>query len=93
MAVDREFDVYSLAVSVPWNLCNRAVGWRSGDEGDGRAGDRAAGQAATGQESLWSKKLQKPLLSTRFLRHPCDSYSVLKIKIRNFERGFKFEPK
>ena len=51
MAVDREFDVYSLAVGVPWNLCNRAVGWRSGrsaDEGDGRSGSRAAGQAASG---------------------------------------------
>ena len=52
MAVDREFDVYSLAVGVPWNPCKRAVGWRSGDEGDGRAGGRAAGQAENGQGSI-----------------------------------------
>ena len=28
MAVDREFGVYSWALGVPWNPCNRAVGWR-----------------------------------------------------------------
>ena len=61
MAVDREFDVYSLAVGVPWNPCKRAVGWRSGDEGDGRAGGRAAGQAASGQGSPWSKKASKTI--------------------------------
>ena len=56
MAVDREFDVYSLAVGVPWNLCKRAVGWRLGDERDGRAGGRAARQAASGQGSVEGAK-------------------------------------
>ena len=70
MAVDREFDVYSLAVGVPWNPCKRAVGWRSGDEGDGRAGGRAAGEAASGQGSPWSKKASKTIGFYRFSETP-----------------------
>ena len=29
MAVDREFDVFCLAMGVPWNLCDREVGWQT----------------------------------------------------------------
>ena len=67
MAVDQEFDVFSsLARGIPWNLCNQAVGWRSGGEGDDRAGDRAAGQAPSGGKRTGrrrgSKKLEKPIV-------------------------------
>ena len=93
----QEFYVYSLAVTAPWNPCNRAVRWRWGDEGDGRAGGQAAGQAACGQGSVEGAPRPKNHLKTyvfvRFLKHRCDSHTVLKLKIRNLNTCLKFEPK
>ena len=67
--------------------CARAmremVGWAVGPPGRRQVDREAPDQ----------KKLQKPVFFIRFLRHPCDSHAVLKLKIRNFERGLKFEPK
>ena len=51
------------------------------------------GRQQVDREAPGQKKLQKTLFFTRFLRHPCDSHTVLKLKIRNFDRGLKFEPK
>ena len=44
-------------------------------------------------EALGQQNNQKPLVFVCFLKHPCDSHTVLKLEIRNFDRGLKFEPK
>ena len=50
----------------------------------GQPGRRQVDREAPGQ-----KKFQKPVFFTCFLRHPCDSHTVLKLKIRNSERGLQ----
>ena len=86
MAVDREFDVYSLAVGVPWNPCNRAVRWRSGErEMVGQAvwlpGRQPA--AASGQGSVKDAKSLKKnkVFSNIFIKDCC----CLHVFSRHFE--------
>ena len=77
MAVDREFGVYSWALGVPWNPCNRAAEQAPDDEGDGRVGGGAAGQAPSG--GRWtgqpreSKKLENQYVLEHFTSKCCFS--------------------
>ena len=76
MAVDREFGVYSWALGVPWNPCNRAAGQAPDDEGDGRVGGGAEGQArpaaADGQGSVErAKSLKNQYVLEHFISKCC----------------------
>ena len=66
------------------------VGWAVGPPG--RRPAAASGQGSV-EGAPGPKNHPKPYVFVRFLKHPCDSHTVLKLKIRNFERGLKFEPK
>ena len=42
---------------------------------------------------LVKKTKTKIIVFCTFLKHPCDSHTVLKLNNHNFDRGFKFEQK
>ena len=97
MAVDREFDVYGLAVGAPLNPCNR--------EGDGRAGGQAVGQGGSGQGSVEGAKSttvqQKRTILDRnidflyeidhFFKKMSKNLVFLKVEVLKCVRGRSFE--